>query len=265
MSEMSNTTPSVAMMSLWTSLPATRKLARKSLKNMHILADLSENQQEELLAQCTPRTFLRNNRIVAKGEVSESMYIVVEGRASAQSATGTESRIIQTGQVFGEIAMINGDTCHETIVAASAKCVCFELTHDMAVAHLPANTLETLKVRADAALQTGESKEQMIPSPITRATEARSASPFEATPTRKAKHRHLKSATEMLREHAMHSTYKAIDTDGSGSVDPQEMRAFFTRIFPKHHPNHKFHTDQINVREGGGLEIVGLFIVVIRL
>ena len=132
-------------------------------------------------------------------------------------------------------------------MAKSAKCVCFELTHETAFSHLPKSTLESLKLRAEKALQTGESKNQVVLSPISRDMPVHRISPFTPKPKKKIKHRHLKSALEMLREHAMHSTFLAIDVDGSGSVDPQEMRTFFTRIFPREHPNHKFHADQINV------------------
>ena len=227
-----------------------KEMAHKSVKNMVILADLTRAQKEELLSNCRPRTFLRNRRIVEQGQRSSSMFIVVQGKAKAYSDQSIETRIIETGQVFGEIAMINGEVSSETVVAYSSKCVCFEVTHEIAVDLLPEQTMKTLEERAKRALENGETKIQEIPSPVNRSNESHlgRSSPFaKKTAVKKSKHRHLKSAIEMLREHAMHSTYLAIDTDHSGSVDPQEMREFFVKLFPRHHPNHKFHMDQVNV------------------
>ena len=56
----------------------------------------------------------------------------------------------------------------------------------------------------------------------------------------------MKSAIN-AEELAMHSTFQAMDADKSGSVQPEEMRSFLTRLFPAQHENHEFHKDQINV------------------
>ncbi len=305
-----------------------RKMAHKSVRNMRMLKNCSKEQIEALLEHCCPHTFLKRDIIVAKGQYSSSMFIVVSGQAAVlhtdvddreegtdeaagggagdggsigggggagagggggetggidgspgderkgpgqvrspsgssqrrqigktvRMATSTE-QIIETGQVFGEVAMINGEMSEATVVCSSHKCVVFEISHETAMEHLPVATMEQLRQRANGAGdEIGEAKGQEIPSPVQRASDRRSSSPFVGVfagsrgrmPAKK-RHRHHKSALEMLRELAMHSTFRAIDGDDSGTVDPVEMTEFFTHLFPKDHPNHAFHADQIRV------------------
>ena len=62
----------------------------------------------------------------------------------------------------------------------------------------------------------------------------------------------MKSAQEMLRELAMRSTFNSIDKDGGGTISIEELKNFFSHLFPVDHPYHLFHVDQIRIL---GLEL----------
>ena len=99
--------------------------------------DISIN---ELLSHSQPKTFLKGSTIIASGELSTSMYIVITGNVG-KTRGGKSTTIIEAGSFFGATAMITGETCTSDYIAIAPKVLLFQLEHDTAKNHLPVEWL----------------------------------------------------------------------------------------------------------------------------
>lgn len=81
------------------------------LRRVPLLAGLSEQQLDLLAAGSTRRNFPRGRTIVAEGEPSNSMYILLSGRAKVQRSDSEGKEVILavlgSGDWFGEMSMID--------------------------------------------------------------------------------------------------------------------------------------------------------------
>lgn len=81
------------------------------LRRVPLLADLSEQQLESLASGSTRRNYARGRTIVSEGEPSQSLYILLSGRAKVQrsDAEGKEVilAVLSAGDWFGEMSMID--------------------------------------------------------------------------------------------------------------------------------------------------------------
>ncbi|MGI9498641.1 MAG: Crp/Fnr family transcriptional regulator [Geminicoccaceae bacterium] len=86
---------------------------RRALLSQHfLLAKLDESTLDTLLAVASERRFTNGQVIFQKGEPGTSMMAVLEGRVriSAYSEDGREIilNMVEPGQLFGEIALLDG-------------------------------------------------------------------------------------------------------------------------------------------------------------
>jgi CRP/FNR family cyclic AMP-dependent transcriptional regulator len=81
------------------------------LRRIPLLATLSEQQLDALAAGSARRSFPRGRTIVAEGEPSQSLYVLLSGRAKVQRSD-TEGKevilaVLGSGDWFGEMSMID--------------------------------------------------------------------------------------------------------------------------------------------------------------
>jgi CRP/FNR family cyclic AMP-dependent transcriptional regulator len=81
------------------------------LRRVPLLAGLSEQQLEQLAAGSARRHYPRGRTIVSEGEPSNSMYILLSGRAKVQRSDSEGKEVIlavlSSGDWFGEMSMID--------------------------------------------------------------------------------------------------------------------------------------------------------------
>lgn len=85
---------------------------RSLLSQSPLLRTLAPAELDRLAARCVERRFADRQTIFCRGDAGSSMLIVTEGRVriSVSSAEGREVRlaIVEPGQVFGELALLDG-------------------------------------------------------------------------------------------------------------------------------------------------------------
>jgi len=100
-----------------------REMARRleMLRGVDLLASLSEPEITELAQRLEYAPFARNDIITRQGNPAHWLYIVAFGEAEVlyQPEGGTPRSIgtVRTGQFFGEMALLTGDTRAATVIA----------------------------------------------------------------------------------------------------------------------------------------------------
>jgi CRP/FNR family transcriptional regulator, cyclic AMP receptor protein len=89
-----------------------RAVQRQALMNCTLFTAMRPEEQDRLLAMATERSVRRGQLIFLKGDPGSSMMAVLKGsvRISTGSPDGKEITLntIRTGEVFGEIALLDG-------------------------------------------------------------------------------------------------------------------------------------------------------------
>jgi hypothetical protein len=88
-----------------------------ALSQLSIFSDLTTRQLSEL-AEVVKWEHARSGQVVvAEGDVGEAMYFVLSGAAEVRSSDGRLLARLGAGDVFGEMALFEGDTRSATVVA----------------------------------------------------------------------------------------------------------------------------------------------------
>ncbi|NNG02075.1 MAG: Crp/Fnr family transcriptional regulator [Desulfobacteraceae bacterium] len=91
------------------------------LRNVSLFLDLDEHLLKELADTAIRRTFPKDTTLFSRGDVSDSLYVIVYGRLKAiiTDRTGKEIvlSVMGTGEYFGEIALFDREPRSATIVA----------------------------------------------------------------------------------------------------------------------------------------------------
>ena len=81
------------------------------LRRVPLFSGLSEQQLEQLAAGSARRSFPKGRTIVSEGEPSQSMYILLAGRAKVQRSDSEGKEVILavlgSGEFFGEMSLID--------------------------------------------------------------------------------------------------------------------------------------------------------------
>lgn len=81
------------------------------LRRVPLLSSLNEQQLETLAAGSTRRNFPKGRTIVSEGEPSQSLYILLSGRAKVQRSDSEGKEVILavlgSGDFFGEMSLID--------------------------------------------------------------------------------------------------------------------------------------------------------------
>ncbi|WP_328754548.1 Crp/Fnr family transcriptional regulator [Geomesophilobacter sediminis] len=93
----------------------------KVLKRIPLFASLEDREFEKLLSRITERRFYKNQVVLLEEETANFMYVVFTGKVRAVhlGGDGTE-RILavhKRGDVFGEMALLDGETSPATVIA----------------------------------------------------------------------------------------------------------------------------------------------------
>lgn len=111
------------------------------LRSVPLFADLAEEELERFSQVAVPRAIPAGNRVFHEGDSSDACYIVREGkfRVTREHSDGRAITLatLGPGEVFGELAMLDGDTR-----SASA-----EALTDGELLALPANDVRNLLAR----------------------------------------------------------------------------------------------------------------------
>lgn len=91
------------------------------LSDSYLLKGATIGDIESIEVVCETREFQTEQIIVAEGEVSHDMFIVLEGAIRAQSNDGTIVGQFGPGAVVGEIAFLDGKPRATNIIANGAS------------------------------------------------------------------------------------------------------------------------------------------------
>lgn len=94
------------------------------LRRVPLFAGLTEPQLENLAAGSARRSYPKGRTIVAEGEPSQSMYILLAGRAKVQRSD-TEGKevilaVIGSGEFFGEMSLIDDAPRSASVITLEA-------------------------------------------------------------------------------------------------------------------------------------------------
>ncbi len=111
------------------------------LRSVALFADLEQGELERFSHVAVPRTFPAGTRVFHEGDSSDACYIVKEGsfRVTREHSDGRAITLatLGPGEIFGELAMLDGDSR-----SASA-----EALSDGELLALPANDVRSLLAR----------------------------------------------------------------------------------------------------------------------
>ena len=117
------------------------------LRRVSLLASLNEQQLEALAAGSVRRSFPKGRTIVAEGEPSQSLYILLSGRAKVQRSDAEGKEVILAvlgpGEAFGEMSLIDDaprsasvitiETCDFMAINKDSFKAMLAQSHDMAM------------------------------------------------------------------------------------------------------------------------------------
>ena len=91
------------------------------LRRNHLFGVLDDTEMQAVLDFAKPRRAAAEERIFAKGDPGDSLYVILRGRVAVQTESQDAKvmllNIMDTGAVFGEIAMLDGGERTATVVA----------------------------------------------------------------------------------------------------------------------------------------------------
>jgi CRP/FNR family cyclic AMP-dependent transcriptional regulator len=125
------------------------------------LSRLEPSLQNELYAQGKVHWYKRGQLVLAKGTNSGFLYLLIKGRVKATRCENERHltlAILRSGDMFGELSMINGQATTADILALK-NCTVLEIEHDKVYALLQNNPdfmclfLETLSQRTRQVIE----------------------------------------------------------------------------------------------------------------
>lgn len=91
------------------------------LRRNHLFGVLDDTEMQAVLDFAKLRRAVAEERIFAKGDPGDSLYVILRGRVAVQTESQDAKvmllNIMDTGAVFGEIAMLDGGERTATVVA----------------------------------------------------------------------------------------------------------------------------------------------------
>ncbi len=90
------------------------------LRRVPLLATLSEPQLDQLAAASVRRSYPKGRTLVAEGEPSQSLYILLSGRAKVQRSDSEGKEVILavigSGEFFGEMSLIDDEPRSASVI-----------------------------------------------------------------------------------------------------------------------------------------------------
>jgi CRP/FNR family transcriptional regulator len=92
-----------------------------SLKNIQLFTSLTDEELRKVSDKLSIKRFKKNDTILLEEDTNEFMYIILSGKVKVTRTTTEGKEIIfaihQTGNFFGEITLIDGQTMPASVIA----------------------------------------------------------------------------------------------------------------------------------------------------
>jgi CRP-like cAMP-binding protein len=96
------------------------------LKRVALFADLNDDELERVGSVFKERRFAEGETVIQQGSGAAAFFVIDSGEAKVL-VDGKEQRVLQPGDHFGEMALIDAGTRTATVIAAS-ELVCSGVT-----------------------------------------------------------------------------------------------------------------------------------------
>jgi CRP/FNR family transcriptional regulator, cyclic AMP receptor protein len=127
---------------------------RAALKQIWLFATLEDAEIDQIAALARPRRCVPRQAVVTQGELTAELFAVVSGKlkATATNAAGDQVvfSIMGPGEVFGEIALLDGEARSATVTAVEESellAIKRDAFHDL-VLRVPTLALSLMRVMA---------------------------------------------------------------------------------------------------------------------
>ena len=94
------------------------------LRNVPLFAMLSESQLSVLTSVVSRRSFARGTTIIAAGDVTDSLYLVISGRLKVMMSDDEGREVILSmlgpNEYFGEMGLIDDSTRSASVISLEA-------------------------------------------------------------------------------------------------------------------------------------------------
>jgi CRP-like cAMP-binding protein len=104
----------------------------ESLRKAQLFSDLSEHEMEKIGALCQQRTYSQGDTVLSEGETSRELFIIGQGMVEVSLKTAEASTPLihlGTGQVFGEMTMVDRGARSATVRAVAEETVLLVIPH----------------------------------------------------------------------------------------------------------------------------------------
>lgn len=85
------------------------------LATFHLFSGIGKRRLRKFVRHATVAEYGRGDVVIQKGTSGESLYVILSG--SAQAVGKTASRVLRTGDYFGELSLLDGTPRSATVVA----------------------------------------------------------------------------------------------------------------------------------------------------
>ena len=90
-----------------------------NLAQSRLFANTRIDQIEDVLSECNVIALCAGDPLISTGEISEALYLVLEGRINVYHGLGSAQslQILEVGDYFGEVSLIDRQSVHATAFA----------------------------------------------------------------------------------------------------------------------------------------------------
>jgi CRP-like cAMP-binding protein len=104
----------------------------ESLSKAQLFSDLSDHEMEKIATLCQQRTYGHGDTVLSEGETSRELFIIGQGMVEVSLKTveaSTPLIHLGTGQVFGEMTMVDRGARSATVNAVADETVLLVIPH----------------------------------------------------------------------------------------------------------------------------------------
>lgn len=104
----------------------------ESLGKAQLFSDLSEPEMEKIAILCQKRVYGKGETVLSEGETSRELFIIAQGMVEVSLKTAEASTPLihlGTGQVFGEMTMVDRGARSATVKAVADETILLVIPH----------------------------------------------------------------------------------------------------------------------------------------
>jgi len=144
-------------------------ILRKVLKLVHLFEGFSEQDARDFIAWSTRFDAAPGDAVISEGEHAQDMFVVVAGNLRVVKADGGEERelaVLEPGDSFGEIALLDNGPRSATVVAISASTLLrFERKHLVKIPSVSLKLYRNIATMVAARLRDTSARVMLAKSP----------------------------------------------------------------------------------------------------